>query len=368
MCIRDRYERARSELEENVRQLEERQQAVGSKLDEFGDVTKEVIGESMKCQKAIRERFAAMKTSLDEREKEVIAHAKQLEEENIQSLQHSSNELREARNQLAEVLTESKDLSENTAMLEFLDQYAPMEEKMDALLRRNFDIEVSIPVNFELQLDVDELVATLQAKLLADDLLPRPYMSVMGDVQKQEVQDQKPAVPPPAARRRIERTEDVMEALDDLREKLGALQHDKDLFVGREEWTEAASTVSQISAVENEIEKLEKDLLSLKKKDAAVSEQRQMKGIELQEKLQELLGQKDRELAASPVDYHKVAVLVDEIDFIESEMEHDNYHMVGEEDLEEAGQPNAKCHELLEYEQTVLRQGGSKGGVLSFVL
>ena len=162
------------------------------------------------------------------------------------------------------------------------------------------------------------------------------------------------------------------------------------------------------------------DLLSLKKKDAAMSEEREMRTITLQESLTLLLEQKvelsdnrnliansnavqERALIAESVDYRKVAELVDQIEVVESE--------INEYDIEVAGTSHWTCcnsilwlqlvdsaavraemavtgksNELLQYERTVifvkwrhltcqmllrlqvLADKSTQGGIFSFVL
>merc|ERR1711865_284727 len=160
--LRDAYDKSRGDLETNVVSLGQRKEAVCKKLDEFGALTKEVIGGSMMCQKSVRERFATIKGSLDEREKDVIAHVKQLEEESLQTLQNTASELRAAQNVLASVIEDASKLVEDTPMMDFLNQYGPVEDQMDALLRHELELEVSVPVRFEIELEVDKLCSELQ--------------------------------------------------------------------------------------------------------------------------------------------------------------------------------------------------------------
>jgi len=369
--LRDTYDKSRGELEINVSRLDQRKEAVSKKLDEFSALTKDVIGGSMLCQKSVRDRFATIKESLDEREKEVIAHVKQMEEENMQTLQNTSSELREARDVLASIIDDATKMVEGGDMMEFLNQCGPIEDRMDSLLRHELDIEVSMPVQFDIEFDVDEVCKDLQRRLDPEELLPRPAGSTLEAVKrelneitklKDEPEEEK------ANRRKIESTEDVMLALDSLREEMEDLQNTKARHVKCEEWTEAAHIVSDISGVEREIEKLERDLLSLKKKDAAMSEEREMRTITLQESLTSLLEQKERALIAESVDYREVAELVDQIEVVESEINEYDIELVDSAAVRAEMAVTGKSNELLQYERTVLADKSTQGGIFSFVL
>jgi len=97
-------------------------------------------------------------------------------------------------------------------MMDFLNQCGPIEDRMDSLLRHELDIEVSMPVQFDIEFDSDEVCKDLQRRLDPEELLPRPAGSTLEAVKrelneitklKDEPEEEK------ANRRKIESTEDV---------------------------------------------------------------------------------------------------------------------------------------------------------------
>jgi len=131
--------------------------------------------------------------------------------------------------------------------------------------------------------------------------------------------------------------------------------------------TDASAIVAEIAQVETEIEKLEKDLLSAKKIEAVQTQERELLAITLQETLANLHARKERLLQRSPIDYHEVATIADEIEAVQKEIAENNVEVLIKSEPSVAAPRQSKSKELREYEQVMMKERTGGGGLFSFM-
>jgi len=296
---------------------------------------------------------------------EVNTRIKKIEEEKLLSLQSVSNDLRETRHHFESAL-ENAAACKTKQMLDFLDAVDAEEAKLDDVLAEGLAYKVDVSTKFNVQLDVEEVCMQLANSLNGEVVLP--------DEESRGIFRPAVALAPPRRgkdtakeRRKIESTEDVMTVLDDLNTQLARMHKEKERAVSGEQWTDASAIVAEIAQVETEIEKLEKDLLSAKKIEAVQTQERELLAITLQETLANLHARKERLLQRSPIDYHEVATIADEIEAVQKEIAENNVEVLIKSEPSVAAPRQSKSKELREYEQVMMKERTGGGGLFSFM-
>jgi len=298
----------------------------------------------------------------------VNSRIKKMEEEKLMELQNAGNQLRETRKLYQAAIDDCTALCAEKPMLEFLDEYPPVEAKLDEMIAQRPTQKVDLSTQFSINLEPDDVCKLLSRQLNATAVLPSDDQGFTLSAPPPTASSRRNTASQPKERRKIENAADVMHVLDDLNEQLLALQEEKSAAVAKEQWPEASAIVAEIQQIEFEIEKLEKDLLSVKKREAVNTQERELLAISLKESLVTLTNKKEALLSQDPIDYHAVADVVDELRIVQKEIE-DNH--IDEEPVIEVVKPdtNVKNDELRRYEQAIKNEeSAERGSLFSFMI
>jgi len=202
-------------------------------LEQCPSLSKQVISGSMLMQKDIQEQLGNLKALIDERQKVLLDQVKQLEEDKLNAIQHQASALRSERGKLSDRIAAADSVLNDTIVTDYFERCDAEEKLLDDMMCSSTDMSITTDVEYEkCQLDLAELTQLLSNRLDFD-----PSEEGVGEEKASE-------------------EEGLAAQVEELKQKLKALNAEKQQCVEAEDFLEAARKKTEIEEASAELEEL----------------------------------------------------------------------------------------------------------------